>query len=72
MSVNLGFLAVNALTCPLPDVCGHVGPDETGGNESTCGVDARVANGVDVMENLLLKLCGNERPKCFGGHVTQK
>ncbi len=63
MSVNLGFLEVDALTCPLPDVRGHVGPDETGGNESTCGVDTGMANGVDVMENLLLKLHGNEWSK---------
>ena len=72
MSLNFCILAGNALTCPLCDVFGHVGPDKTCRNETTCVVDAWMAIGVDVMENLLLKLRGNERTKCFGGHITQK
>ena len=71
MSVNFGVFAGNALMCPLCDVFGHVGLNKMCRNETACGVDAWMANGVNVMENLLLELNGNEWTKCFCGLVTQ-
>jgi hypothetical protein len=71
MSVNFGVLAGNAFMCPLCVVFGHVGLNKMCRNETACGVDAWMANGVNVMENLLLELNGNEWTKCFCGHVTQ-
>ncbi len=46
VSVNFGFLAGYALACPFSNASGHVGPNKTCGNETTCGSDAGLAYGV--------------------------
>ncbi len=42
-----------------------VGPDKTCRNETLCGIDAGMAIGVNVMENLPLELNGNEWTNVF-------
>jgi hypothetical protein len=58
VSVHFGFLAGNALACPLDNVIGHFGPHKLCRNETMRGSDAGMAYGVNVMENLLLELMG--------------
>jgi hypothetical protein len=43
MVVDFCFLARNAFFCPLIYISGHVGPNKTGRNEATGGLDAWVA-----------------------------
>ncbi len=52
--MNFCFLAGYALACPFCDVSGREGPNETCG----CDSDARMAQGMNVVENLMLELNG--------------
>jgi hypothetical protein len=52
VSVNFGFLAGNALACPLSVVFGRFGSDKTCRNETVCGSDARITYGMNVMEKI--------------------
>jgi hypothetical protein len=54
-------LTGNALLRRQVEVFGHVVPGEMGSDEASSGLDARVAKGVDVVENLLATGKRNER-----------
>jgi hypothetical protein len=53
--MDFSFLAGKAFPGPLVEVRGHVRPDKSGGDESACGSDARMAEGMKMEENLLAK-----------------
>jgi hypothetical protein len=48
---------------PLSDVLGHVRPDKMCRNEVACDIDSWMAYGVNVMENLMLKLSESGWPE---------
>ena len=52
MSVDFCFLTGKAFSGPLVEVRGHARPDKSGRDESACGSDARMTEGMKMEENL--------------------
>jgi hypothetical protein len=59
VSVDFSFLTGKTFTGPLVDVRGHVRPDKSGRDESACGSDARMTEGMKMEENLLAERLRN-------------
>jgi hypothetical protein len=53
--MDFSFLAGKAFPGPLVEVRGHVRPDKSGRDESACGSDAGMTEGMKMEENLLAK-----------------
>jgi hypothetical protein len=72
VSGDFGFLARKTFTRPLIEVRGHVRPDKSGGDESACGSDTRMAEGMEVEENLFPEGMRDKRADCRSGNVNKK
>jgi hypothetical protein len=72
VGMGFGSLACDAFPGPEFDVPGHVLPKESCGDEAAGGMDARVTEGMDVVENLFAKGKRDERTKGGAGNVTEE
>jgi hypothetical protein len=56
----------------LVEVRGHVRPDESGLDEPACGSDTRMAERMEMEENLFTEGQRNKRGHCRSGNVNKK
>jgi hypothetical protein len=72
VEIYLCFLARDTLLGPLVDISGHGSPEETGGNEASGGMDARMAEGMDMFKDLTPAGKRNERAESGSGYITEE
>jgi hypothetical protein len=56
----------------LVEVRGHVRPDKSGRDESACGSDTRMAEGMEMEEDLFAEGMRNQWPGCGSRNVNKQ